>query len=123
MTTHGFALNVCVKFVPLMTLITILIFLSRIFNYNYFNKINAEIIKNSHRLNLSKTSKIVNNDIDPDKYFYSQLNNSENKYYLEEDFNSMVSNKSLHSDFSILHANARRLDKNICNLTDYLKVH
>ena len=85
-------------------------FLSRIFNYNY-NKINAETIKNSIQLNLSNTSKIVNNDIDPDKYIYGELNNSENKYYLEEDFNRMISNKSLRSDFPLLHVNARSFYK------------
>ena len=90
MMTHGFALNVSVSFSLLMTLMTILNFFSRIFNYCSFNKINAEIIKNSQQLNLSKKSRIVDSDIDPDKYFYGQLNNTENKYFLEEDFNNMI---------------------------------
>ena len=44
-------------------------FLACIFNYNYCNKINAEIIRNSDQLNLNNKLKIANNDIDPDNFF------------------------------------------------------
>ena len=43
-------------------------FMAFIFNYNYCNKINSEII-NSDQLNLNNKLKIANNDIDPDTFF------------------------------------------------------
>ena len=92
-------------------------FLACIFNYNY--TINAEIIRNSDPLNLNNKLKIANNDIDPDKFFY--YNDLENLYYLEDNFNKLVNKKSLKSNFSLLHVNARRLHKNIYRLVDYLK--
>ena len=82
-------------------------FLACIFNYNYSYKINAEIIRNYDQLNLSNKLKIANNDIDPDKFCYN--NDLENLYYFEDDFNNLVKKKSLKSNFSLLHVNARSL--------------
>lgn len=95
-------------------------FLSCIFNYSYSNNINAGLIKNSEQLELNKRYKVSNADIDPDKYFYNNLNLG-NLYYFAEDFNTLFCDTSVHpTSFSIVHINTRSLHKNFASLTLFL---
>ena len=68
-----------------------------------------DIIKNAQQLKLINKLKICNRDIDPDKYFYNHLDNLDNVYYLEDEFNLMINNKATLANFSVLHINARSL--------------
>ena len=58
----------------------------------------------------------MNEDIDPDTNFYkAQCKTS--PYFMDSEFNNYVCSKSLCDDqFSIIHINARSLNKNIDNL-------
>ena len=81
-----------------------------IFNVNNCNKFNTNVIRNSQQLHLTKTSssKTCYSDIDPDKFLYKQLNQTGNKYYLEDEFNNLIHEKCIDSNFSLLHLNACR---------------
>ena len=94
-------------------------FASCLFNQSSSNGINADIVKNE-QLKLINKLKICNRDIDSDKYFYSQLDNLGNVYYLEDVFNLMINNKATLTNISVLHINARSLSKNVSHLRDYL---
>ena len=93
------------------------------FNLSSSNKSNANLIKNSQQLQLTKMSgsKLCNSDIGPDKFFFKQSGNSGNKYYLEDEFNNLVHDNRVESYFSLLHINARSLAKNLHRLIVYLK--
>jgi exonuclease III len=95
-------------------------FLCCLYNLAYSNKPNASLIKNSQQLKLTNKYKVCNNDIDPDKYFYKNFNNLGNIYYLEDEFNQLLIDKSIDSNFSLLHINIRSLSKNLEQLTIYL---
>ena len=47
---------------------------------------------------------------------YSPFNSSSNAYYLEDDFNVLISNQQISSNFSVFRVNARSLAKNLDNL-------
>ena len=75
------------------------------------------IITNPVQFKISSKFTLNRNDIDPDKYFYKTRQTAESCYYLEYDFNQLhISN----SRFSVLHINARSLNKNIDNIKLYL---
>ena len=88
-----------------------------LFNYSYNNSINADIIKNQKQLYLTKGLNICDN-FDPDKHFYHQYN----KYYLEDDFNKLLAEKNVATNFSLLHVNSTSLFKNLDNLINYLSI-
>ena len=90
-------------------------------NYSYNNSINADIIKNQQQLYLTKGLKICD-DIDPDKHFQHQYNNFGNKYYLEDDFNKLLAERNIATNFSLLHVNSMNLFKNLDNLSNYLSI-
>ena len=55
------------------------------------------------------------------KLFYSQLYANDSSYYLDDEFNGMLQDQSISSNFSLIfHANARSLPKNLDDLTTYL---
>ena len=45
-------------------------------------------------------------------------NETSSSYYLEDEFNSMLNQRNIDHNFSVLHVNARSLHKNL----DYLQV-
>ena len=92
-----------------------------LFNLSSSNKLNASLIKNSQQLTKMSSSKLCNSDIDPDKFFFKQFGNSGNKYYLEDEFNNLVHNNRVESNFSLLHINACSLAKNLHQLIVYLE--
>jgi hypothetical protein len=49
-------------------------FLCCLYNYANSNKINANVIKNSHQLDIANKFSVCSQDIDPDKYFYNTYN-------------------------------------------------
>ena len=95
-------------------------FLCCIYNYSYTDKINTEIIKNAKQLELVSNLSICDNDIDLYKYIYGNYRNLGNTYYLENDFNHLVVQNSIDSNFSLLHMNIRSLSKNYDQLIVYL---
>ena len=92
-----------------------------LFNYAYNNSINADTVKNQKQLYLTKGLQICD-DIDSDKHFYHQYNNFCNKYYLEDDFNKLLAEKNIATNFSLLHVNSRSLFKNLDHLINYLSI-
>ena len=92
-----------------------------LFNYAYNKSINADTVKNQQQLYLTKGLKICD-DIDPDKHFYHQYNNFGNKYYLEDDFNKLLEEEHIDTNFSLLHVNSRSLFKNLDHLINYLSI-
>jgi hypothetical protein len=95
-------------------------FLACLFNLNSSNKINADLIKSSQQLHLTTKYKPCSSDIDPDKYFYNEVSDIGSSYYMEDEFNQMISNKLVDDNFSLLHVNARSLAKNLDFLNIYL---
>ena len=81
-----------------------------LFNYSCNNSINADIVKNQQQLYLTKGLKICY-DIDPDKHFYHQYNNFGNKYFLEDDFNKLLAEKNIATNFLLHHVNSMSLFK------------
>ena len=79
-------------------------------NYSYNNSINADIVKNQQHLYWTKGLKICDG-IDPHNHIYHQYNNFGNKYYLEDDFNKLQTEKNIATNFSLLHVNSRSLFK------------
>ena len=61
-------------------------------------------------------------DIDTDKHFCHKYNNIGNKYYLEEDFNQLLAEKNIATNFSLIHLNSRSLFKNLDQLINYLNI-
>ena len=86
-------------------------FVSCLFNLSSSNSINADIIQNAQQLQLINKLKICNRDIDPDNYYYNQLDNLDNVYYLEDEFNIIINNEASLTNFLVLHVNARSLSK------------
>lgn len=60
----------------------------------------------------------LTNDLDPDSNFC--LNSDHCKYYIEDQFNDMLSKQSQHINFSLLNLNIRSLPRNFDNLTNLL---
>jgi hypothetical protein len=89
-----------------------------LFCHNYCNNLSTAFIKNSPQLKLTKKTRLCNNDIDPDKFFYNQFDNLGNNYYLENEFNDLMVN--LPTDFSLLRINARSLINKLDNVVTYL---
>ena len=56
---------------------------------------------------LTAKYKPCHSNIDPDKFSYNQINNGGSSYYLDDEFNSMITSKSTKSNFLLLHVNAR----------------
>jgi hypothetical protein len=96
-------------------------FQCNLFNYNNCNKLNANVIKSSQQLQLTSKFKPCSKDIDPDEFLYNHLGNQDSNYYLEDEFNAMISNTSLATNFSLIHINARSLVKNLNQLLLYLE--
>ena len=92
-----------------------------LFNYAYNNSIDADTVKNLQQLHLTRGLKICD-DIYPDKHFYHQYNNFGNKYYLEDDFNKLLAEKNIATNFSLLHVNSESLLKNLDHLNNYLSI-
>ena len=86
-------------------------FVSCLFNLSSSNSINADIIKNAQELKLINKLKICNRDIDPENYYYNQLDNLNNVYYLEDELDIIINNKASLTNFSVLHVNARLSNK------------
>ena len=63
---------------------------------------------------------ICDNDIDSDKYVYCNYRNLGNTYYLQIDFNQLVVQNSIDSNFSLLHINIRSLSTNYDQQIVYL---
>ena len=53
-------------------------------------------------------------------FFYNQFSDVECAYYLDDEFNRMIENKSIENNFSLIHINARSLSKNLNHLNIYL---
>ena len=81
-----------------------------LFNYAYNNSINADTVKNQQQLYFTKGLKICD-DTDPDNHIYHQYNNFGHKYYLEDDFNKLLTEKNIATNFSLLHVNSWSLFK------------
>ena len=91
-----------------------------LYNFSHCNKHNPNLIMNSHQLCITSKYKPCNSDIDPDKFYYNQMQNeTSSPYYLEDEFNSMLIKINIDNNFSVLHVNARSLHKNL----DYLQVY
>ena len=60
--------------------------------------------------------------MDPDKNYFCYLDHFGCNYYQEDDFNQLVSSQSNHDNFSIVHINARSLNKNIGDIITYLNL-
>ena len=60
--------------------------------------------------------KFVDSNIDPDKQLLGSIVSSNDKYYLESEFNQFILNTNTVGKLSILHVNIRSLNKNLDNL-------
>ena len=78
---------------------------------------NANIIKNAAKFRITSKFSINSDDIDPDKQFSGDFIGNGGRYYLIDEFNSMKFNESR---FSLLHLNARSLNKNIDQLALFI---
>ena len=94
-------------------------FLTYLYNFSHCNKPNPNLIKNSHQLCLISKYKPCNSDIDPDKFNYNQMQNETSAS--EGEFNSMLIQRNIDNNFSVLHVNARSLHKNLDYLQMYLR--
>ena len=92
-----------------------------LFNYSYNNSINADTVKNQQQLYLTKGLKICD-DIDPGKHFYHQYINFGNKYYLEDEFNKLLAEKNIATNFSLLYVDSRSVFRNLDHLINYLSI-
>ena len=86
------------------------------FNVDSGNKINANLIKNPHQRQSMSKIKLVNSNIDPHKQLLGPIVSSNDKYYLESEFNQFILNENAVEKLSILHVNIRSLNKNLDNL-------
>ena len=79
-------------------------FMNCLFNFlnvDSGNKINANLIKNPHQLQLISTIKLVDSDIDPDKQLLEPVVSSNDKYYLESEFHQFILNENTVGKLSI----------------------
>jgi hypothetical protein len=78
------------------------------------------VLRNVEQFKICSDYCITNHDgIDPDSQFYSAQTTSNCNYYLPEEFNKLCVSLP-HTSFSVLHVNARSLNKNLDNLTSLL---
>ena len=91
------------------------------FNVDSGNKINANFIKNPHQLQLMSKIKLVESNIDTDKQLLGPIVLSNEKYYLELEFNRFILNENTVGKLSILHVNNHSFNKNLDNLLILLK--
>lgn len=86
--------------------------------YSYANLLTTSdyTFTNAAQLHLIKNSLTFDRDIDPDKNFV-QANCKQSEYYLDYQFNEYTQNTKIEQNaFSILHVNARSLNKNFHKL-------
>ena len=69
------------------------------YNISHSNKSNPNLIKNSHQFYLTSKYKPCNSDIDPDTFYYNQMQNETSSYYLEDEFNSMLIQRNIDNNF------------------------
>ena len=69
------------------------------FNVDSENKINANLIKIPHELQLMSKIKLVDSNIDPDKQLLGPIVSSNDKYYLESEFNQFILNENTVGNF------------------------
>ena len=81
------------------------------------NKMNANIIKNAVQFRIASKFSLNNDNIEPDKQFAGEFIGNGGRYYLLDGFNSMKFNDSR---FSLLHLNARSLNKNTHQLALFI---
>jgi hypothetical protein len=91
-----------------------------LFNYATGRPINTFIIKSDSQLLLTQSLHIGNMDIDPDQHFHQNCSMLHSSYYLENEYNTINNINAMHSNFYIIHINARSLRKNIAMLYTYL---
>ena len=115
---HWFCSTCLSNIFPFNSLVDYFDFLTCLYSFSHCNKPN--LIKNSHQLCLTSKYKPCNSEIDPDKFYYNQMQNkTSSSYYLEDEFNSMLIQRNIYNNVSVLHVNARSLHKNL----DYLQVY
>ena len=95
-------------------------YLSSLYNFTKCNTLNINLIKNAQQLHLTANIKPCNSNIDADKFFYNQFSDVGCAYYLDDEFNRMIENKSIENIFSLIHINVRSLSKNLDHLNIYL---
>ena len=89
-------------------------YMSCLYNFSHYNKMNSGLIKNSQQLQLTTQFKPWQSDIDPNKSVYNEFNNISCSYYLQSEIIVIVSetiNNLNNNNFSLLHLNARSLSK------------
>ena len=62
------------------------------------------------------TIKLVDSNIDSDKQLLGPIVSSNDKYYLESEFNQFILNENTVEKLAILHVNIRSFNKNLDNL-------
>ena len=70
-------------------------FIESLTAHNSPTSINARVIKNSIQLRLTNSYKPINKDMDTDKNCFCYLDHIDCNYYLEADFNQLVSNSPI----------------------------
>ena len=60
-------------------------FVCRLYSFMHCN-VNSSPISNPRQFQLYAKSKLYNRNIDPDKYFYKQVSETDSLYYLEDEF-------------------------------------
>ena len=91
-----------------------------LYSFMHCDNVNSSHISNPHQLQLYAKSKLCNRDIDPDEYFYKQICATFSLYYHEDELKHMLLHKSITNNFSLVHLNARSLNKNLDHLSVYL---
>lgn len=93
-------------------------FYNCLFSFSRCDSINSYLLKNEQELTLFHAkSSPIDSDIDPDENFLNETRNS-SKYFLTTEFNDFIKDRNINSsNFSILHINARSLNKNIENVS------
>ena len=92
-------------------------YINCIYNNVKGNNMNANIIKNAAQFRITSKFCLNSDDIDPDKQFAGEFTGNGGRYYLIDEFNSTKCNEYR---FSLLHLNARSLNKNIDQLALFI---
>ena len=93
---HWFCPTCLTNIFPFNGLVDDFDFLTCLYKFSRCNKPNPNLIKNSHQLCLTSKYKPCNSDIDPDTFYYNQIQNeTSSSYYLEDEFNGRLIQRNI----------------------------